>query len=125
MQFQLKILKILKVNRHLKFRKLISILIILAKTEKVEIFFQAAYPRLGLYKDIIYEIFDEYNIPREIIFVSMLESGFNPKIESSAGAIGLWQFMPSTAEIFGLRIDEWVDERMDIYYSTNAAVSYF
>lgn len=108
--------KVQKVNKYIDY---------FSQNRKGRDFFQAAYPRLGLYRDIIYEIFDEYNIPKEIIFVSMLESGFNPKIESSAGAIGLWQFMPSTAEIFGLRIDEWVDERMDIYYSTNAAVSYF
>ncbi len=108
--------KVQKVNKYIKY---------FSENRKGRDFFQAAYPRLGLYKDIIYEIFDKNNIPREIIFVSMLESGFNPKIESSAGAIGLWQFMPSTAKIFGLRIDEWVDERMDIYHSTNAAVSYF
>ena len=108
--------KIQKVNKYIEY---------FSENSKGRDFFQAAYPRLGLYKDIIYEIFDKNNIPREIIFVSMLESGFNPKIESSAGAIGLWQFMPSTAKIFGLRIDEWVDERMDIYHSTTAAVSYF
>ena len=108
--------KVQKVNKYIEY---------FSENRKGRDFFQAAYPRLGLYKDIIYEIFDKNNIPREIIFVSMLESGFNPKIESSAGAIGLWQFMPSTAKIFGLRIDEWVDERMDIYHSTNAAVSYF
>ena len=108
--------KIQKVNKYIEY---------FSENSKGRDFFQAAYPRLGFYKDIIYEIFDKNNIPREIIFVSMLESGFNPKIESSAGAIGLWQFMPSTAKIFGLRIDEWVDERMDIYHSTTAAVSYF
>ena len=108
--------KIQKVNKYIEY---------FSENRKGRDFFQAAYPRLGFYKDIIYEIFDKNNIPREIIFVSMLESGFNPKIESSAGAIGLWQFMPSTAKIFGLRIDEWVDERMDIYHSTTAAVSYF
>ena len=90
--------KIQKVNKYIEY---------FSENSKGRDFFQAAYPRLGFYKDII------------------LESGFNPKIESSAGAIGLWQFMPSTAKIFGLRIDEWVDERMDIYHSTTAAVSYF
>lgn len=54
----------------------------------------------------------------------MIESGFQFEIKSSAGAVGLWQFMPSTARIFGLRVDEWVDERRDFHKATQAAAEY-
>tara|TARA_B100000131_G_scaffold117769_1_gene114565 strand:+ start:15847 stop:17112 length:1266 start_codon:yes stop_codon:yes gene_type:complete len=108
-----------------KKQKVLKYIEYFSKTKRGRDFFNQAYKKKGLYQDSIYEIFNENNIPKEIIFVSMLESGFSPSIESSAGAVGLWQFMPSTAKIFGLRIDEWVDERRDVYHSTNAAVSYF
>ena len=55
----------------------------------------------------------------------MIESGLNPKAISYAGAGGLWQFMPRTATLdFGLRMDEYVDERFDPYKSTEAACRY-
>ena len=95
------------------------------KSEKGKAFFSATYPRMGKYEKNIKEIFLKYQIPDEIIYVSMLESGFNQNALSKAGALGLWQFMPSSARIFGLRVDDWVDERKDIDKSTEAAAKYF
>lgn len=105
-----------KINKYVKY---------FSKNKKGRDFFVKAYSKIKLYENTIYKIFYEYDIPKEIIFVSMLESGFNPRIESSAGAVGLWQFMPSTGKIFDLQIDDWVDDRQDIEKSTLAAVKYF
>jgi membrane-bound lytic murein transglycosylase D len=55
----------------------------------------------------------------------MLESGFNPRALSHAGARGLWQFMPSTARNYGLRVNNSVDERLDPEKATYAAAEYF
>jgi membrane-bound lytic murein transglycosylase D len=54
----------------------------------------------------------------------MIESGFNPVAVSRAGAKGLWQFMAGTARRYGLRVDQWVDERFDPEKSTLAAAAY-
>ena len=94
-------------------------------SKKGKSFFKATYPRMGKYEKNIKDIFLKYKIPEEIIYVSMLESGFNQNALSKAGALGLWQFMPTSARIFGLRVDDWVDERKDIIKSTEAAAKYF
>jgi membrane-bound lytic murein transglycosylase D len=60
-------------------------------------------------------------LPDELVFTAMIESGFNPVAVSRAGAKGLWQFMAPTARRYGLRIDEWLDERLDPEKSTVAA----
>ena len=83
-----------------------------------------AYRRQGYFKDAIYSIFKEYDIPEDLIYLSMIESGFQVNISSKAGAVGLWQFMPSTGRIFDLRVDKWVDERRDFVKSTYAAAKY-
>ena len=65
-----------------------------------------------------------YGLPEELVWVAMIESGFNPLAKSRAGAKGLWQFMPGTARRYGLRVDQWVDERVDPERSTLAAAGY-
>ena len=92
------------------------------KTEKGRVFFKQTYRRQGFFKNRIQEIFKEYDIPDELIYLSKIESGFQVEIVSSAGAVGLWQFMPTTGRIFGLRVDDWIDERRDFEKSTYAAV---
>ncbi len=59
------------------------------------------------------EILKENKVPRDIIFLSMIESGFNTHAYSSAAASGLWQFIRSTGRLYGLDSDYWVDERRD------------
>jgi urease subunit alpha len=57
-------------------------------------------------------------VPEDLAFVAMIESGFNPVAVSRAGAKGMWQFMAGTARRYGLRVDQWVDERFDPEKST-------
>jgi membrane-bound lytic murein transglycosylase D len=63
-------------------------------------------------------------IPTNLVFVAMAESYFSSKAKSNRSAIGLWQFIPSTARKFGLKIDNYVDERKDPIKSTVAAIKY-
>ena len=77
------------------------------------------------YKELILPILDEYDLPEELIVVSMIESGFDPKAVSKAKAVGLWQFMYSTGKQYGLNRNWYVDERQDPVKSTRAAAKYF
>lgn len=77
------------------------------------------------YFPMIHRVFREKNLPLELAYVSMLESGFNPMALSHAGARGLWQFMPRTARQFGLIVDKKIDERCDPEKATYAAAEYF
>jgi membrane-bound lytic murein transglycosylase D len=61
-------------------------------------------------------------LPEELVYLAMIESGFHPTIVSHAGATGMWQFMPATARLSGLRVDSWVDERRDPEKATAAAI---
>ncbi len=70
---------------------------------------------------IIESILEEEDLPRELVYMSMIESGLNPTVRSHASAVGYWQFVRSTARNRGLKINEWIDERQDIEQSTRAA----
>lgn len=81
--------------------------------------------RRSIYLPLFEEYLRKYNLPDELKYLSMIESGLNPKAISYAKAGGLWQFMPRTATLdFGLRIDQYVDERFDPIKSTEAACRY-
>jgi membrane-bound lytic murein transglycosylase D len=76
------------------------------------------------YEKVIYEILDEYNLSRDMIYLAMIESGLSMKARSYANAVGPWQFISSTGRIYGLKIDWWVDERRDLEKATRAASSH-
>ncbi len=80
--------------------------------------------RQGRYRGLIEEVLDRHQLPRFLLYVSMIESGYDPHDRSSAGAVGLWQFLPEGARIYGLRVDYWVDERKDPVRATEAAARY-
>lgn len=63
-------------------------------------------------------------IPEDMYYLALVESGFDPNAYSRAAAVGMWQFMASTARGMGLRVDWWVDERRDPIKSTKAAVEF-
>jgi len=87
-------------------------------------FFIASYHRSGMYRELIVTELKKAGIPEELFWLPLVESGFKVSALSSARALGLWQFIPSTGYKFGLTRDEWVDERMDILKSTQAAIAY-
>ncbi len=69
-------------------------------------------------------ILEKNGLPRDLIYLSMIESGFNNRAFSSAAAVGPWQFIRSTGKMYGLRIDDFVDERRDPEIATQAAARY-
>jgi len=76
------------------------------------------------YMPIFEATFSKYNLPEELKCMAIIESAMNPKATSTAGAKGMWQFMYSTAKNYGLKIDSFVDERMDPVKSVDAAARY-
>jgi membrane-bound lytic murein transglycosylase D len=86
--------------------------------------FQVLLARQGGYDELIRTKLRERGMPEELIYVAMMEGGFSPWAVSSASAVGLWQFMGPTAQQYGLRVDEWVDERRDPVKATDAALDY-
>lgn len=77
-----------------------------------------------IYIPEVKKILSQYNIPPEFLYLAMAESNFSNRAYSKKRAAGLWQFMPRTAKGFGLKIDEYVDERRDPIKSTKAAAKY-
>ena len=63
-------------------------------------------------------------MPLDLAYIAIIESGLAPKARSHASAVGYWQFIKPTAERYGLKVNWWVDERMDFYRSTDAATNY-
>jgi len=87
-------------------------------------FLLASYRRSGRYRKMILRQLEQAGLPRELAWLPLIESGFKIRALSTARALGLWQFIPSTGYRFGLKRDHWVDERMDAVKSTRAAVEY-
>jgi len=80
--------------------------------------------RVEMYRDIIEPILVEQELPRDLLFLAVIESGLNLNARSSVKATGPWQFMAGTGRLFGLRINWWIDERKDIVAATYAAANY-
>jgi membrane-bound lytic murein transglycosylase D len=86
--------------------------------------FQLWLDRSSRYIPVMKDIFKEKNLPEDLVYVAMIESGFNPYAVSWARAVGPWQFMPATGKLYGLKIDWWIDERKDPVKSTYAAAEH-
>lgn len=79
----------------------------------------------GRFQARILEALRRHGLPEDLLYVAMIESGYDPFVYSRAGASGLWQFMPAGGRIYGLTIDHWVDERNDPEKSTEAVMLYW
>jgi membrane-bound lytic murein transglycosylase D len=80
--------------------------------------------RLHRYGPTVRETLERQGLPRDLLFVAMVESGFDPTARSHAGAVGMWQFMEQTGVSFDLEVDHWIDLRLDPERSTDAAGRY-
>ncbi|MBI5674442.1 MAG: LysM peptidoglycan-binding domain-containing protein [Nitrospirae bacterium] len=87
-------------------------------------FFMESYRRSGKYREAMLKTLKEAGLPAELSWLPLIESGFKVRALSTARALGLWQFIPSTGYKFGLTRDTWIDERMDPEKATAAAIEY-
>ncbi|MFH1874286.1 MAG: LysM peptidoglycan-binding domain-containing protein [Pseudomonadota bacterium] len=80
--------------------------------------------RSGRYIDLMQDILRQNNLPEDLIYVALIESGFNDNAYSKAHAVGPWQFIRGTGKRYGLVINNWLDERRDPIKATWAAAKY-
>jgi membrane-bound lytic murein transglycosylase D len=86
--------------------------------------FESYLARSGKYGDLMRGILKERGLPQDLLYLCLIESGFNPKAYSYAKAVGPWQFIASTGRLYGLKRNAWYDERRDFVKSTYAACDY-
>jgi membrane-bound lytic murein transglycosylase D len=77
--------------------------------------------RMPRYEAMIRERLQRENLPGDVVYLALIESGFSNTATSRAKAVGMWQFMKGTARGYQLRVDSWVDERRDPFRATDAA----
>lgn len=85
--------------------------------------YRASVSRLQAYRPMIQRVLHEEGLPPELVWIGLVESGYNPAARSPKNALGIWQLIPETAATFGLNVTER-DERMDPEKSTRAAARY-
>jgi membrane-bound lytic murein transglycosylase D len=93
-------------------------------TKKIPETFRERLANSQSYIGMIKAIFTQKGVPSELAYLPLIESGFSPLSVGPGDAVGLWQFMRGTARQYGLRIDDYVDERKDPLKSTFAAADY-
>jgi membrane-bound lytic murein transglycosylase D len=86
--------------------------------------FQIQLQRARFYALPAQEIFERAGLPKDLIYVALIESGFSPTARSSASAVGMWQFIASTGKRFGLEQNRWIDERRHPMKAAKAAADY-
>ena len=86
--------------------------------------FELWLKRKGVYEEMFAKILEEEDLPKELVYLAMVESGFSPRAYSWAHAAGPWQFIYGTGRLYGLKRDWWVDERRNPKKSTYAAAKY-
>lgn len=88
-------------------------------------FVTASLERSSKYLPLVKTHLSQRSIPGDMAYIAFVESGFNPRAVSRAGAVGVWQFMPKTARDYSLKVGKGIDERTDPVKSTFAAIEYF
>lgn len=91
---------------------------------KNQAYLDRTFIRAAPYMHYIVEEVERRNIPLEIALLPVVESAFQPFAYSRSHAAGIWQFIPGTANVFGLKMNWWYDGRRDIHASTHAALNY-
>lgn len=86
--------------------------------------FALFYRRSGRYREGILGALEENGLPADFLYLALIESGMNPNAVSSAEAVGLWQFLESTGQVYGLEVGPLVDERRSPERATQAAINY-
>lgn len=92
-----------------------------AKTDRGRNMFESWLKRSGRYQEMVQDELRARDLPEDLIWVAMIESGFDATAKSPAGAVGLWQFMPATGAVYGLRQNKFVDQRRNPRLATQAA----
>jgi membrane-bound lytic murein transglycosylase D len=87
-------------------------------------FFERSYERSGYYLPLMKQQLRQAGLPEELAWLPLVESGFQVHVLSKARALGPWQFIPSTGYKYGLNRDLFIDERMSVEKSTQAAIAY-
>lgn len=87
-------------------------------------YFIKSYQRAAIFRPTVVAALKQAGLPEELSWLPLVESGFKVRALSPARALGMWQFIPSTGYKYGLSRDEWIDERMDVEKSTQAAIGY-
>lgn len=113
LDFDVPIIRTAKVDKHVQFFSF-----------HIRDRFEIWLGRLERHRPMVEQIFTEFNLPADLAFLSLVESGFSTNAVSRAKAVGPWQFIKSTAKAYDLRVDNWIDERRDPVKSTIAAARY-
>lgn len=85
---------------------------------------QRVMAKSAYYFPIFEEYFAKYGLPMELKYLAAVESSLDPNAISRSGAVGLWQFLKPTADVMGLKVTTYIDERRDVRKSTDAACRY-
>ena len=93
-------------------------------TNSARAFMSGSLNRKTAYDSLIYAQLDAAKMPRDLIYLALVESGFKLKAYSRAKASGMWQFIPETGKRYGLEVDYWVDMRRNPELATKAALKY-
>jgi membrane-bound lytic murein transglycosylase D len=93
-------------------------------TERSRDRFATYLARAGRYEDMIRNRLRAADLPEDLLYLAMIESGMNPNAYSRAHAVGMWQFIRGTGRLYGLEISYWLDERRDPYKATDAAIAH-
>ncbi len=112
-EFNVPIVMTPRVERYLKYF-----------TEKIPHVTQKWLNRANKYMYVVENVFLEAELPSDLVALAFTESGFNNHAISRVGATGMWQFMPSTGRMYGMKNDFWVDERRDFEISTKSAARF-
>jgi len=103
-------------------RRTIKYVRFFTRTDRGRRMYEAWLKRSGRYQDMIQSELRDRRLPEDLIWVSMIESGFDARVKSPAGAVGLWQFMPATGKVYGLEQNRYIDQRKNPRLATQAAL---